>query len=142
MHLEAVKFAREGYTIVLIGHKNHDEVIGTLGEAPAKMILVESVEDVDALNIEDPSRVAYLTQTTLSLDETKDIMARLEERFPMIRGPEIPGHLLRDRKPPDGGQGRGGVLRFVAGGGLGQQFEFEAAGRSGTELRCAGFSGE
>src|SRR3954469_25195757 len=88
VHLEAVKFAREGYTIVLIGHKNHDEVIGTLGEAPAKMILVESVEDVDALNIPDAAHVAYLTQTTLSLDETKDIVARLEERFPMIRGPK------------------------------------------------------
>jgi 4-hydroxy-3-methylbut-2-enyl diphosphate reductase len=87
VHLEAVKFAREGYTIVLIGHKNHDEVI-TLGEAPTKMILVECVEDVDALEIEDPTHVAYLTQTTLSLDETKDIMARLQERFPMIRGPK------------------------------------------------------
>lgn len=88
VHLEAVKFAREGFTIVLIGHKNHDEVIGTLGEAPSKMILVESVEDVDALNIADPSHVAYLTQTTLSLDETRDIMARLKERFPLIRGPK------------------------------------------------------
>src|SRR5207245_2686528 len=65
-----------------------DEVVGTLGEAPDKMVLVESVEDVDALQIPDPSRVAYLTQTTLSLDETKDIMARLVERFPMIRGPK------------------------------------------------------
>jgi 4-hydroxy-3-methylbut-2-enyl diphosphate reductase len=88
VHLEAVKFAREGYTIVLIGHKNHDEVIGTLGEAPSKMILVESVEDVDALSIHDPSHIAYLTQTTLSLDETKDIVARLQQRFPMIRGPK------------------------------------------------------
>ena len=88
VHLEAVKFAKEGHTIVLIGHKNHDEVIGTLGEAPSKMILVESVEDVDALELPDPSRVAYLTQTTLSLDETTDIVARLEERFPMIRGPK------------------------------------------------------
>src|SRR5690349_393533 len=84
VHLEAVKFAREGYTIVLIGHKNHDEVIGTLGEAPSRMVLVESVEDVDSLKIEDPTRVAYLTQTTLSLDETRDIMARLQERFPEI----------------------------------------------------------
>src|SRR5690349_1136954 len=84
VHLEAVKFAREGNTIVLIGHKNHDEVIGTLGEAPSKMILVESVEDVDALDLPDPTRVAYLTQTTLSLDETRDIMARLQERFPEI----------------------------------------------------------
>src|ERR1700746_459793 len=73
VHLEAVKFAREGYTIILIGHKDHDEVIGTLGEAPSKTILVESVADVDALNISDPSHVAYLTQTTLSLDETRDI---------------------------------------------------------------------
>jgi len=88
VHLEAVKFAREGYTIVLIGHKNHDEVIGTLGEAPEKMILVESVEDVDALSISDSTPVAYLTQTTLSLDETRDIMARLKERFPLIRGPK------------------------------------------------------
>lgn len=88
VHLEAVKFAREKHTIILIGHKNHDEVIGTLGEAPDKMILVESVEDVNALEIEDPSRISYLTQTTLSLDETKDIVARLEERFPMIRGPK------------------------------------------------------
>src|SRR5665213_227738 len=88
VHLEAVKFAREGYTIILFGHKNHDEVIGTLGEAPTKMILVESPDDVDTLNIEDPSHVAYLTQTTLSLDETKDIVARLEQRFPLIRGPK------------------------------------------------------
>ena len=88
VHLEAVKFAREGYTIVLIGHKNHDEVIGTLGEAPNRMVLVESVEDVDALNIEDPDRVAYLTQTTLSLDETVHIVARLQQRFPMIRSPK------------------------------------------------------
>jgi 4-hydroxy-3-methylbut-2-enyl diphosphate reductase len=88
VHLEAVKFAREGYTIVLIGHKNHDEVIGTLGEAPNRMFLVESVKDVDALNIPDPTHVAYLTQTTLSLDETRDIMARLLERFPLIRGPK------------------------------------------------------
>jgi 4-hydroxy-3-methylbut-2-enyl diphosphate reductase len=88
VHLEAVKFAREGYTIILIGHRNHDEVVGTLGEAPAKMILVESVEDVDQLQIADPTRMAYLTQTTLSLDETTGIVKRLEERFPMIRGPK------------------------------------------------------
>jgi 4-hydroxy-3-methylbut-2-enyl diphosphate reductase len=88
VHLEAVKFAREGYTIILIGHKDHDEVIGTLGEAPSKTILVESVEDVDALDLENPERVAYLTQTTLSLDETRHIVARLQERFPLIVGPK------------------------------------------------------
>lgn len=87
VHLEAVKFAREGYTIVLIGHKDHDEVIGTLGEVPNCSYLVETVEDVDRLEIADPSRVRYLTQTTLSLDETLDIVARLKERYPLIQGP-------------------------------------------------------
>src|SRR6266478_2543761 len=81
VHLEAVKFARRGYTIILIGHKDHDEVIGTLGEAPAQTILVSSPEDVDALKIPDPSRICYLTQTTLSLDETRDIVQHLRDRF-------------------------------------------------------------
>jgi len=87
VHLEAVKFAREGYTIILIGHRDHDEVIGTLGEAPARTVLVCSVEDVDHLTVDDPDRVCYLTQTTLSLDETRDIVARLMQRFPAIQGP-------------------------------------------------------
>src|SRR6516162_2439512 len=87
VHLEAVKFAREGYSIVLIGHKDHDEVIGTLGEVPQCSYLVETVEDVDRLEVPDPKRVRYLTQTTLSLDETKDIVLRLKERFPHIQGP-------------------------------------------------------
>ena len=88
VHLEAVKFARQDYTIVLIGHAGHDEVIGTLGEAPQSTILVSSVEDVDRLQVKDPSKIAFLTQTTLSLDETKDIVARLKERFPAIKGPK------------------------------------------------------
>ncbi len=88
VHLEAVKFAREGYTIILIGHKDHDEVTGTLGEAPDRTILVESVEDVDALQLANPDKVSYLTQTTLSLDETRHIVARLQQRFPNIRGPK------------------------------------------------------
>ncbi len=87
VHLEAVKFARDGYTIVLIGHKDHDEVIGTLGEAPGQTFLVSTVADVDALRVPDPGRVCYLTQTTLSLDETRDIVVRLKERFPLIQGP-------------------------------------------------------
>jgi len=87
VHLEAVKFARDGYTIVLIGHKDHDEVIGTLGEAPEQTFLVSTVADVDALVVPDPTRVCYLTQTTLSLDETRDIVIRLRERFPLIQGP-------------------------------------------------------
>src|SRR5947199_414055 len=88
VHLEAVKFAKKGYTIVLIGHRDHDEVIGTLGEAPDNTILVSDVEDVDRLQVKDPERMVYLTQTTLSLDETKDIVQRLLERFPKVIGPK------------------------------------------------------
>lgn len=87
VHLEAVRFARDGSSIVLIGHKDHDEVIGTLGEVPDRSYLVETVEDVDRLNLPDPVRVRYLTQTTLSLDETTDIINRLKQRFPHIQGP-------------------------------------------------------
>ena len=87
VHIEATKFARKGHTIILIGHKDHDEVIGTLGEAPDATILVESVEDVDRLNLKDPAKVAFITQTTLSLDETGGIVKRLRERFPKIQGP-------------------------------------------------------
>jgi 4-hydroxy-3-methylbut-2-enyl diphosphate reductase len=87
VHLEAVRFAREGYSIVLIGHKDHDEVIGTLGEVPERSYLVETVEDADRLELPDPARVRYLTQTTLSLDETREIVTRLKERFPLIQGP-------------------------------------------------------
>src|SRR5262252_9545314 len=79
VHLEAVRFARDGYSVVLIGHKDHDEVIGTLGEVPHCSYLVETVDDVDNLQLPDPTRVRYLTQTTLSLDETKDIVVRLKE---------------------------------------------------------------
>ncbi|MDR3700448.1 MAG: 4-hydroxy-3-methylbut-2-enyl diphosphate reductase [Candidatus Sulfopaludibacter sp.] len=87
VHLEAVRFARDGYTVVLIGHKDHDEVIGTLGEVPESSFLVETVDDVNLLELPDPSRVRYLTQTTLSLDETREIVNRLKERFPLIQGP-------------------------------------------------------
>lgn len=87
VHLEAVRFARAGFTIVLIGHRDHDEVIGTLGEAPECTSLVSSVGDADRLAPRDPQRIVYLTQTTLSLDETRDIVERLKERFPAIQGP-------------------------------------------------------
>jgi 4-hydroxy-3-methylbut-2-enyl diphosphate reductase len=87
VHLEAVRFARDGYSIVLIGHKDHDEVIGTLGEVPERSYLVETVDDVDRLDLPDATRVRYLTQTTLSLDETRDLVNRLKERFPHLQGP-------------------------------------------------------
>jgi 4-hydroxy-3-methylbut-2-enyl diphosphate reductase len=88
VHLEAVRFARQGYSIVLIGHAGHDEVIGTLGEAPESTFLVSNVEDAEKLHVKDPEKIAYLTQTTLSLDETRDIVERLEQRFPAIKGPK------------------------------------------------------
>src|SRR3982751_5867405 len=87
VHREAVKFAAEGYTIVLIGHDGHEEVEGTMGEAPEAIVLVETVEDVDALEVADPDRLAYISQTTLSVDETRAIINRLRERFPNITGP-------------------------------------------------------
>src|SRR6202521_498977 len=87
VHVEAVKSAKEGYSLILIGHRDHDEVIGTLGEAPVVTQVVGSPEQVESLTVADPDRVAYLTQTTLSLDETKDIIAALRRRFPNIKGP-------------------------------------------------------
>lgn len=87
VHLEAIKYAREGYTIFLIGHEGHDEVIGTMGEAPEAMILVESEADVDRLSIPADAKVAYLTQTTLSVDDANRIIARLRQRFPNLVNP-------------------------------------------------------
>ena len=87
VHLEAVRYAREGYTIILIGHEGHDEVVGTMGEAPDAMVLVESPEDVDRLNLPADTKVAYLTQTTLSVDDANRIIERLRVRFPRIVNP-------------------------------------------------------
>ncbi|MEA2185985.1 MAG: 4-hydroxy-3-methylbut-2-en-yl diphosphate reductase [Solirubrobacteraceae bacterium] len=87
VHVEAKKFAAEGFTIVLIGHGGHEEVEGTMGEAPDSIVLVETEADVDALEVADPGRVAYISQTTLSVDETRALINRLRERFPEIVGP-------------------------------------------------------
>jgi 4-hydroxy-3-methylbut-2-enyl diphosphate reductase len=87
VHVEAVKFARDGYSLVLIGHRDHDEIEGTLGEAPDVTQVVSSVEEVRTLEVPDPERVAYLTQTTLSLDESRDIIQALKVKFPKIQGP-------------------------------------------------------
>ena len=87
VHREAIKFAADGYTIVLIGHAGHEEVEGTMGEAPDRIVLVETEADVDALEVEDPAKLAYISQTTLSVDETRQIINRLRERFPLITGP-------------------------------------------------------
>jgi 4-hydroxy-3-methylbut-2-en-1-yl diphosphate reductase len=87
VHREAVRFARDGYTIVLVGHDGHEEVEGTIGEAPDQIVLVENEQDVEQLQVEDPEHVAYVTQTTLAVGETSAIVERLRERFPNIVGP-------------------------------------------------------
>lgn len=87
VHLEALKFAREKRTIILIGHKDHQEIVGTSGEAPDRTLVVDSIAAVDALQVEDPEKLAFLTQTTLSLYDTQEIVARLRQRFPKIVGP-------------------------------------------------------
>jgi 4-hydroxy-3-methylbut-2-enyl diphosphate reductase len=88
VHAEAKRYAADGYTVVLVGHAGHEEVEGTMGEAPEAIVLVESVADAERLEIEDPDRVAYVTQTTLSVDETREIIAVLHRRFPRLHGPE------------------------------------------------------
>jgi 4-hydroxy-3-methylbut-2-en-1-yl diphosphate reductase len=87
VHTEAIKYSKEGYTIVLIGHEGHDEVIGTMGEAPAAMVLVEDIDDVNAMQLPAETKLAFLTQTTLSVDETKGIIAALRAKYPNIVGP-------------------------------------------------------
>lgn len=87
VHTEAVRFAREGYTILLIGHEGHDEVIGTMGEAPAAIRLVENVEEAEKLDLPANAKVAYLTQTTLSVDDAERIIRVLRRRFPQLVGP-------------------------------------------------------
>jgi 4-hydroxy-3-methylbut-2-enyl diphosphate reductase len=87
VHLEAIRFSRQGYTIILIGHAGHDEVIGTMGEAPESICLVETPDDVDQLPLAADAKVAYLTQTTLSVDDANRVITRLKQRFPNIQGP-------------------------------------------------------
>jgi 4-hydroxy-3-methylbut-2-enyl diphosphate reductase len=87
VHLEAIKFAKDGYTIVLVGHEGHDEVLGTMGEAPERMVLVEDAEDVAALTLPPDAKLAWLTQTTLSVDEANVVIRALKAKYPQIIGP-------------------------------------------------------
>jgi 4-hydroxy-3-methylbut-2-enyl diphosphate reductase len=88
VHVQARRYAADGYTVVLIGHAGHEEVVGTMGEAPDAMVLVESVADVDALTFPADQKLAYVTQTTLSVDETSEVIAALRRRFPSIYAPK------------------------------------------------------
>jgi 4-hydroxy-3-methylbut-2-enyl diphosphate reductase len=117
VHREAVRFAQEGYTIVLVGHDGHEEVEGTMGEAPEQIVLVQSEEDVETLEVADPERIAYVTQTTLAVGETTAILERLRERFP-------------SRRQADGRQ-----LRPAARDRLAQLLQLGAPGGGGARLR-------
>ena len=100
VHLEALRFAREGRTMILIGHKDHQEIVGTSGEAPEQTLVVDSVEEVDILQVPDPNRLAFLTQTTLSLYDTQEIVARLARAFPVDRRARFRRHLLCHAESP------------------------------------------
>ena len=100
VHAEARRFAAGGFDIVLVGHEGHEEVEGTFGEAPERTTVIASAEDVARLQVSDPEHVAYLTQTTLAVDETASVVGALRERFPAAVGPPSERHLLRDPEPP------------------------------------------
>ncbi len=129
VHVEAKKFAAEDYTIVMIGHEGHEEVEGTMGEAPNHIVLVQSEEDVDALEVPDPLRLAYISQTTLSVDETRSIILALRKKFPAIVGPAHRRHLLRDHQPSGGGQGARQGVRPGAGDRQPQLLQLEPSRR-------------
>ena len=138
VHLEAIRFAKEGYTILLIGHEGHDEVIGTMGEAPEAIVLVESPEDVDRLEFPPTPKLAYLTQTTLSVDDANRIIARLQAALPADRRPAEGRHLLRHAEPPGGGSHAGRRGRRGAGAGQPEQLEQPAAGGARPRARHPG----
>ncbi len=89
VHVEAQRYARQGYEVVLIGHSGHPEVEGTMGQVPGTVHLVSNISDVEALEPADPAKLAYVTQTTLSVDDTREIIAALRSRFPEVRGPDV-----------------------------------------------------
>ena len=128
VHVEAKKFAAEGYTIVLVGHEGHEEVEGTMGEAPDHFVLIETEEDVDNLEVEDPERVAYLTQTTLSVDETDRDHPPAARALPDHHRSQDRRHLLRDHQPPAGRPPDGARVRPGARDRLAQLLELEPAG--------------
>ncbi len=139
VHREAVKFADEGYTIVLIGHAGHEEVEGTTGEAPDHIVLVQTEDDVDdARGPRSRASVAYISQTTLSVDETRSIINKPAREVPEHHRSAHRRHLLRDHQPPGGDQADGRPVRPRAGHRLRQLVELAADGRRGARLRRAG----
>ncbi len=130
VHVEAVKFAREGYSLVLIGHHDHDEVIGTLGEAPAVTQVVDEPADIENLHVPDPNRVAYLTQTTLSLDETTHVIEALRKKFPNIQGPHAQDICYATENRQTAVKDVANECDLAAGRRFRQQLQFQSPGRS------------
>ena len=141
VHLEAIKYAQAGYTILLIGHEGHDEVIGTMGEAPEAIVLVESPEDVAALQVADERKVAYLTQTTLSVDDANRIIDRLKQRFPHIAGPPKDDICYATQNRQEAVSTARARSRRGARARQPEQLQQPAAGRAGPRTRHAGLSG-
>ena len=138
VHVEARRFAADGYTIVLVGHDGHEEVEGTMGEAPDQIVLVQSEEDVDALDLADPEQVAYISQTTLSVDETRGIIERLRERFPAIVGPRTDDICYATTNRQAAVRQLADELRRRARDRIAQLVQLAAAGRGRARLRRAG----
>jgi len=132
VHVEARKFAEQGYTVVLIGHEGHEEVEGTTGEAPENIVLVQTESDVDDLEVDDPDQIAYITQTTLSVDETTSIIARLKEKFPNAVGPKTDDICYATTNRQLAVKQPGPQVRSGARDRLNQLFELEPAGRGGS----------
>ena len=137
VHVEAVRYARQKFTIILIGHRDHDEVVGTFGEAPDCIHIVENLADVEKLSIPADHRVAYLTQTTLSLDDAEIMIAALKQKFPHIKSPAR-GHLLRNNQSPACGSPACPAGGSGAGGGQRQQLQFPPPGGDRPQPRRAG----
>ena len=138
VHAEVRRFAGRGATVLLVGHADHDEVIGTRGEAPDAVILVEDIADAETVEVPDPSNVALTTQTTLSIDDTTAIVEVLKRRFPALVGPKSSDICYATQNRQDavrvGGRRR---RRPGAGGGLAQLLELDADGRGGPRRRVA-----
>ena len=141
VHLEAVRFAKEGYTILLIGHEGHDEVAGTLGEAPDAIRLVQDAAEVERLDLPDDAKVAYLTQTTLSVDDAEVIICGPAQAFPAHCRPQARRHLLCHAKSARSGQGAAARSRPGAGGRQSKQLQQPAPGRAGPQPQQARLSG-
>ena len=135
VHVSARRFAAEGYTIVMIGHEGHEEVEGTTGEAPESIVLIETADEVESLEVADPDKVAFITQTTLSVDETAEVIAALRAKFPGDRQLQVRRHLLRDDQPPDRGQAARPRVRPGPGDRLDQLLQLQPPGRGRARTR-------